>query len=121
MRIGEKVEARAKELRMGPTELARRIKSTKQNVYNIYKRQSIDTGLLQRLCKVLDFDFFVYYNPANSVQQPRVPYGKQKKGAVTPEAELAQVKKDYAELREKYELLKELYETKTGKKVPGSF
>jgi hypothetical protein len=121
MRIGEKVEARAKELRIGPTELARKIKSTKQNVYNIYKRHSIDTDLLQRLGKVLEFDFFGYYNSANAVQQPKVPYGKQKKGAATPEAELTQAKKDYAELREKYELLKELYEAKTGKKVPGSF
>lgn len=121
MRIGEKVEARAKEVRMGPTELARKIKSTKQNVYNIYKRHSIDTALLQRLGKVLDFDFFVYFSPANTVNQPRPPYGKPKKGESTPEAELALVKKEYAELREKYELLKELYEAKTGKKVPGSF
>lgn len=120
MRIGEKVEARAKELRMGPTELARKIKSTKQNVYNIYKRHSIDTDLLQRLGKVLDFDFFTYYLPANAVAQSRPPYGKQKKGAASPEAELAQLRKDYSDLREKYELLKELYEAKTGKKVPGS-
>ncbi len=121
MRIGEKVEARAKELRIGPTELARKIKSTKQNVYNIYKRHSIDTDLLHRLGKALDFDFFMYFNTTNAVQQSRAPYGKQKKGALSPEAELVQVKKDYAELREKYELLKELYEAKTGKKVPGSF
>lgn len=121
MRIGEKVEARAKELRMGPTELARKIKSTKQNVYNIYKRHSIDTDLLQRLGKVLEFDFFIYFNQANAVHQSRPPYGKPKKGVPGPEAELAQLRKDYAELREKFELLKELYETKTGKKVPGSF
>jgi hypothetical protein len=121
MRIGEKVEARAKELRMGPTELARKIKSTKQNVYDIYKRHSIDTALLQRLGKVLEFDFFIYFHQANAVHQPRPPYGKQKKVVSETEAELEQLQKEHDELRQKFELLKELYELKTGKKVPGSF
>lgn len=121
MRIGQKVEARAKELRIGPTELARKIKSSKQNVYNIYKRSSIDTDLLARLSKVLDFDFFQHYRSADSVHEARPPYGKAKKGSSGTDAELIALKKEFQSLREKYEMLKELYETKTGKKVPGSF
>jgi hypothetical protein len=119
MRMGQKVEARAKELRIGPTELARKIKSSKQNVYNIYKRTSIDTELLARLSKVLDYDFFQHYRSVDVVFEARPPYGKAKKGAIDPE--FALLKKEYQSLREKYEMLKELYETKTGKKVPGSF
>jgi hypothetical protein len=123
MRIGEKVEARAKELRIGPTELARKIKSTKQNVYNIFQRDSIDTDLLLRLSKALSYDFFEHYRSPLMTNEARPPYGKPKKGRVviTADTELAQLKKDYQMLREKYELLKELYEAKTGKKVPGTF
>lgn len=123
MRIGQKVEARAKELRIGPTELARKIKTSKQNVYHIYKRESIDTALLMRLSKVLDFDFFQFYVHAGTANESRPPYGKGKKTSTgkSMDAEYATLKKDYESLKEKYELLKELYEAKTGKKVPGSF
>jgi hypothetical protein len=123
MRIGERVEARAKELRIGPTELARKIKTSKQNVYDIYKRQSIDTELLSRLSKVLDYDFFQYFRgSANIVNEPRPSYGKKKSTtALSAEIELMLLKKEFQSLKDKYELLKELYEAKTGKKVPGSF
>lgn len=126
MRIGEKVEARAKELRIGPTELARKIRSSKQNVYNIFQRESIDTELLARLSKALNYDFFEYYRSTMFVYEARPPYGKGKKSRsssspVTAELELSILRKEHQTLREKYELLKELYEAKTGKKVPGTF
>lgn len=123
MHIGEKIKARVKELRMGPTELARQIRTSKQNVYGIYQRSSIDTDLLAKLSKVLEFDFFVYYSTsANAKGEVNAPYPgyKRKKGASAASEELNQLRKDLQELREKYELLRALYETKTGQKVPGS-
>lgn len=125
MRIGEKVEARAKELRIGPTELARKIKTTKQNIYHIYKRESIDTELLMRLSKVLDYDFFQYYSEENEsmVSEPARPaYGKNKKqpaSGMSTDMELLLLRKEFQLLKDKYDLLKELYEAKTGKKAPG--
>jgi hypothetical protein len=125
MHIGEKVKARAKELRMGPTELARAIKTSKQNIYGIYLRETIDTGLLQKLGKALDFDFFVYYGTTgnSAVNTPAGIYSKRKKGVYPTLAddELSLLRKELNEFKEKYELLKALYEAKTGKKVPGSF
>ncbi len=122
MHIGEKVEARAKELRIGATELARKIRTSKQNVYSIYKRSSIDTDLLQKLSKALEFDFFAYFIPkGSSVNQQKASYDKRKRTNSSPETELLQLKKEHNELREKFELLKELYEMKTGKKIPGTF
>ena len=121
MHIGEKVKARAKELRIGPTELGRMIKTSKQNVYGIFERKSMDTELLQKLSKVLEFDFFVYYySPGNgsAVNSPAGYYGKRKKPLADEETNAV---RELKELREKYELLKALYEAKTGKKVPGSF
>lgn len=123
MHIGEKIKARVKELRMGPTELARQIRTSKQNVYGIYQRSSIDTDLLAKLSKVLEFDFFVYYSTsAGAKGEVNAPYPgyKRKKGGSAASEELNQLRKDLQELREKYELLRALYETKTGQKVPGS-
>lgn len=107
---------------MGPTELARAIKTSKQNVYGIYLRETIDTGLLQKLGKALDFDFFVYYGTTgnSAVNNPAGIYGKRKKGVYIYDDEISLVRKELNEFREKYELLKALYEAKTGKKVPGS-
>src|ERR1041385_598602 len=115
MHIGEKVRARSKELRIGPTELGRLIKTSKQNVFGIFGRKSMDTDLLLKLSKVLEFDFFVYYySSANSssVNSPAGYYGKKKKMIV----EENDAVHDLKVLREKYELLKALYEAKTGKK-----
>lgn len=56
--IGELIRIRSKELRIGPTELGAKIETSKQNVYGIFKRKSIDTELLSKICKALDYDFF---------------------------------------------------------------
>jgi hypothetical protein len=123
MHIGEKIKARAKELRIGPTELARAIKTSKQNVYGIYLRETIDTGLLQKLSKALEFDFFAYYGTTgnSAVSNQASVYGKRnKKGVTGYEDEATLMRKELNEFKEKYELLKALYEAKTGKKVPGS-
>ncbi len=121
MHIGEKIKARAKELRIGPTELARAIKTSKQNVYGIYLRETIDTGLLMKLGKALEFDFFAYYGTTgNSAANNPGGIYKRKKGAPPVEDENALMRKELNEFKEKYELLKALFEAKTGKKVPGS-
>lgn len=105
-------------MRIGPTELGRMIKTSKQNIYSIFERESIDTLLLQKLGKALEFDFFIYYasGSGNSTAEP-IGFYKVKK---TLQEENAALLKDNKELREKYELLKALYETKTGEKAPGS-
>ena len=61
MHIGEQIKTRAKELRMGATELGRLINTSKQNVYGIYKRRTVDTGLLKKISEALDYDFFELY------------------------------------------------------------
>lgn len=59
--IGDKIKHRAKELRIGPTEFAKLINSTKQNIYSIYNRKSLDTQLLEKISTALDYDFFKFY------------------------------------------------------------
>ena len=59
--IGKKIEARAKELRIGPTELGEKINTSRQNMLSIYKRQSVDALVLWKLSKALNYNLFVHY------------------------------------------------------------
>lgn len=61
LHIGERIKERAKELRMGATELGTLINTSKQNIYGIYKRRTIDTGLLKKISQALECDFFALY------------------------------------------------------------
>lgn len=38
--------------------LARQLACDRSNVYRLFRRESIDTATLTRLCKILDHDFF---------------------------------------------------------------
>ena len=42
---------------MSVSEFARRLNCHRQNVYDIFKRKTIDVTLLQRISKVLEHDF----------------------------------------------------------------
>lgn len=110
--IGEKIKARAKELRIGPTELGIMINTSKQNVYGIYKRKTVDAELLKQLSVALKFDFFDYYYDkqwAKAFNEEQASYYKTGKNGVTRKNELANLKKELEELKEKYELLQRLY------------
>lgn len=109
--IGERIKQRARELRIGPTELGRMINTSKQNIYGIFKRESIDTALLEKLGKALRYDFFtLYINP--KLAPPAKETARLSKGnkpyPVPDESEYNQMKYQLSDLKEKYELLKKL-------------
>ena len=64
--IGQKIkevfEARHKKL----TDFADELGTVRQNVYRIFRKRHLDTGLLLKISQVLDYNFFQYYveNPA---------------------------------------------------------
>jgi len=47
------------------TEFARRINKSRENVYSIFKRKTLDTGLLITISKILEYDFFRLYLSSN--------------------------------------------------------
>jgi transcriptional regulator with XRE-family HTH domain len=114
LHIGEKIKQRASELRIGPTELAKRINTSKQNVYGIYKRKSVDSELLKSLSEALDYDFFTFYYTIpveipNLLKETEVVYGNKKH--INPydvilqlEKELVKSRKELSNLEEKYKL-----------------
>lgn len=59
--IGKRIEARLIELGMTKAEFGRRILTSRQNVSLILQRSSIQVDLLERVCEVLDFDFFQHF------------------------------------------------------------
>jgi DNA-binding Xre family transcriptional regulator len=69
--IGKEIKNKAKELRIGPTELAKKINVSKQNVYHIFERKSVDTDQLDMISKALDFNFFDLYINENTVLEPQ--------------------------------------------------
>lgn len=61
--IGREIEAELRRQGRGATWLSQRLYCDRTNVYNIFKRQGIDTVLLQRISDVLKRNFFALYCP----------------------------------------------------------
>ena len=55
--LGQEVKKKVKERGMTVSEFARRIICSRSNVYDIFKREYIDISLLQRISKVLNYNF----------------------------------------------------------------
>ena len=56
--IGKLIEEELRKQERTPSWLARKINCDRTNVYDIYKRKDIDTGLLKRISHALNHDFF---------------------------------------------------------------
>lgn len=68
--IGNKIKSVVSKKGISVSEFGRRINMSRENVYSIYRRKSIDTALLQTICKVLEYDFFEFYTPlADEIQK----------------------------------------------------
>jgi hypothetical protein len=60
--IGKKIKEVLTQSKFTATEFAVQINKTRTVVYDIFKRSTIDTGLLQKISKVLNYDFFADYS-----------------------------------------------------------
>ena len=58
MHIGTRIKQVLKEKHKPVTWLAKEINCERTNIYNVFSRKDIRTGLLQRLSLVLEHDFF---------------------------------------------------------------
>jgi transcriptional regulator with XRE-family HTH domain len=61
MHIGKQIKKILKDKGMGVSELARRISTNRNNVYDIFLRENIDTALLKKISVALQHDFFRYF------------------------------------------------------------
>ncbi|CAN5915950.1 hypothetical protein BH11BAC7_BH11BAC7_24850 [soil metagenome] len=59
--IGKLIGKKIKEIGMSKSELSRRISITPQSTHYILAKDSIDTDLLLKISRALDYDFFQHY------------------------------------------------------------
>ena len=59
--IGHLIEAQLKRDERSASWLARQIPCTRNHVYKIFRKASLDCALLLRISKVMQFNFFQYY------------------------------------------------------------
>jgi predicted RNase H-like nuclease (RuvC/YqgF family) len=70
--LGQLIKQKINEKNMTKSYFGKLINRSKQNVADILKRTSIDSGLLQRISEVLEFDFFsVYYQEEGFLKNNR--------------------------------------------------
>jgi hypothetical protein len=60
--IGKKIKEVLAQSPMSVKDFASKINRTRAVVYDIFKRSTIDTGLLEKISKVLNHDFFALYS-----------------------------------------------------------
>jgi hypothetical protein len=116
MHIGKKIQARAKELRIGPSELGNLVNTSRQNMVSIYKRESIDALMLWKLSKALKYNFFTYY-PLPEIETKELTELKQEVKDFRKENQV--LKKELQQLGEKVGMLEKinaLLESKHNKK-----
>lgn len=56
--IGKTIEEELRRQERSVTWFARKLYCNRQNIYDIFKRESIDTTLLRRISDILDYNFF---------------------------------------------------------------
>src|ERR1700755_1092135 len=59
--IGHKIKEVFDAQNMKLTDFADELGTVRQNVYRIFKKRHLDTGLLLKISQVLDHNFFQYY------------------------------------------------------------
>jgi hypothetical protein len=108
--IGKKIKVVFKESGLKGGDFATRINRDRQVIYNIFKRDSIDTALLFKICKVLDHNFFDYYSSElPMVKDPgKTGYVKKEDLVESMGKDLASMKRQLADLEEKYETVRKL-------------
>ncbi len=84
--IGKKIKEEVYGQGIPIVSFAKKINRSRNVVYNIFERESIDTDLLNKIGRVLDCDFFSLYSSQkeyagestrNFFAENQVPYGKQ--------------------------------------------
>jgi len=67
--IGQIIKERVKAQKMDVTEFAKMINKERSNIYDIFKRDSIDTDLLKKIGQILDYDFFQHFLEPKTINE----------------------------------------------------
>ena len=70
--IGKEIKAELLRQERGVTWLADKLHCDRTNVYDIFKREGIDTRLLERISMILQRNFFALYCQEDSIEDENV-------------------------------------------------
>lgn len=60
--IGKLIQEKLEEKGKTVTWLSKEVPCSRTNIYKIFNKNSLDTDMLYRISKILNFDFFQYYS-----------------------------------------------------------
>ena len=112
--IGTLIENRRKELGVSKVEVAKRMKTSRQNIALIVQRSSIQCNQLQRFCVAMDHDFFQYYNGisteehrqiATQLSETRNAFGEGQKTIAAHQEDIGRLQKENEALKLALELM----------------
>jgi transcriptional regulator with XRE-family HTH domain len=113
--IGSKIEEVFDARKMKLTDFADALGTVRQNVYRIFKKRHLDTGLLLKISQVLNHNFFQYYvdDPNHDVEANAKMQKLREQSADQHQLELAKKEIDYLRkiiklMEEKAELIQQL-------------
>lgn len=115
--IGQKIKDVFDKRQMKLTDFADELGTVRQNVYRIFKKRHLDTGLLLKISQVLDHNFFQYYvespGSENTWQDSDVLELKREMTEQVHELELTKKEVDYLRkiiklMEEKAELINQI-------------
>lgn len=75
--IGKKIKEILDKTPISVVDFAKNINLTRNGAYKVFDKETIDTGQLQVISKVLNHDFFNYYeqNPSSAAKESKGEYG----------------------------------------------
>ena len=68
-KIGEIIKNKVKERKLSAVEFASLLNTERTNVYDIYKRDSLDTNLLKKIGQILEYDFFQEFLEPGTIEK----------------------------------------------------
>lgn len=107
--IGKKIKEVLKNSGMKSKDFAEAINLSRTNIYSIFKRETVDTGLLKQISKVLNYNFLDYLGEElPMVKDDKARYIKKTDLLSSLSVELKTCKKQLADLEKRYELLEKV-------------
>jgi plasmid maintenance system antidote protein VapI len=109
--IGKLINEQLKKIGMTKSEFARRIASSPQHIHYVLQRNSIDTDLLQKVSRTLDYDFFQHYLGLKSTAKGNheligISSNEIRQELIAVKAEIETIKRQNEYIREIVELIK---------------
>ncbi len=105
--IGYKIKEVFDARNMKLTDFAEELGTVRQNVYRIFKKSELDTGLLKRISDVLSHNFFQYYVPTNDSSYSKEAIEQMIVESSTCKQELEMAQKEITYLRKIIKLMEE--------------